>query len=255
MALELNVDSLKAAKFRGPVAFYDYAKGGARQDFECVDEPRFGYFWERKTRKDQGRQSYMVDGAEVPSLEKACELLASPPDPNSPREVHKRWHEEFEASPQLEHGPYRALSEARVNADGGAFGMVRASMQRVDGGWHGGINSYADKERAAGRDWPGWLYDVKSGAHESYRLMYLFQADAEKDTHLTCALGTKCRECPILKAIETAVIEARAGKFASYSNEQDLLMVKTWTCIGHILHAGARPHDGAFLSRPGDHDF
>ena len=48
--------------FRGPVRFYDGRKGMARQDYECVAEPRFGYSWQRENRQDKGRQFYTVDG-------------------------------------------------------------------------------------------------------------------------------------------------------------------------------------------------
>lgn len=90
MSLTLTVESLKNAMFRGPVVFADGAKGMAVQEHVCVDEPRFGYAWRRENRRDRGRTYYTVDGAEVPSLEEACRLLALPPDPNSPFEVRKR---------------------------------------------------------------------------------------------------------------------------------------------------------------------
>jgi hypothetical protein len=82
----VDIDDLKKAKFRGPVAFYDGARGMARQDFECVDNPRFGCFWRRENSKDKGRTAYMVDGCEVADLDEAARLLALPPDPDSPRE-------------------------------------------------------------------------------------------------------------------------------------------------------------------------
>lgn len=151
---ELTPEALGKALFRGPVAFYDGAKGMARQDFECVAEPRFGYFWRRENRKDRGRQAYMVDGKEVADLAEACRLLAAPADPDSPRERMRRDSGEFHASPRLNYSATRALSEARCNADGGPFGMMRAWLHRAGNAYHQGINAFADAERQAGREWP-----------------------------------------------------------------------------------------------------
>lgn len=97
MALELTVESLKAAMFRGPTVFGDGAKGLAFQEHACVDEPRFGYTWRRENRKDRGRTFYTVDGDEVPTLEEACRRLALPPDPNSRAEYIRRDREEHVA--------------------------------------------------------------------------------------------------------------------------------------------------------------
>jgi hypothetical protein len=72
MKLDLSENGLKAAKFKGPVRFIDGRGGMARQDYQCVDEPRFGYFWQRNDRKDKGRQAYMVDGVEVADLAEAA---------------------------------------------------------------------------------------------------------------------------------------------------------------------------------------
>lgn len=254
LSAKWTVEALKSAKFRGPVAFYDGNAGMARQDFECVDEPRFGYFWRRENYKDRGRQAYMVDGAEVASLEEACALLAQPPNAESPKEVLRRHHDEFMASPKLDYGATRALSEARCNADTGAFGMVRAAMQRGENAWHRGINRFSDIEREAGRPFPHWLYHIKSAAHESYRAAYLFQADAEKDTNLVCALGKRCRDCPMLQVIETTMREAREEKWPSANTDMDIIMAKTWTCIGHILTENADIHDGQFFSTQRDRE-
>jgi hypothetical protein len=150
MPLELTIEALKAAEFRGPVKFYDGRGGMARQDFECVAEPRFGYFWQRESRKDKGRQAYMVDGREVASLDEAVKLLALPPSPDSPDEKLKAWREEFMASPKLAGRATRANSEARCNADAGPFAMQRAWLQRADHPWHVGLNRFSDLEREAG---------------------------------------------------------------------------------------------------------
>lgn len=247
--MELSVEVLKAAKFRGPVAFYDGAGGMARQDFQCIEEPRFGYFWQRQDRKDKGRQAYMVDGKEVADLDEACRLLALPVDPESPAEISKRSLAEFQASPPLNYGATRALSEARCNADAGPFGMVRAMMHRADHAWHVGINRLADKARTAGEEWPRWLYKTKSAAHESYRGMYLFAADREKDTGLVCAKAVRCRDCPILQEIDASYAEARANqKWPSAAEDSDVDAAKVWTCIGHILTTQADVMDGEFFT-------
>jgi hypothetical protein len=252
--MELTIENLSSAKFRGPVAFYDGRGGMARQDFECVDEPRFGYFWRRETRKDKGRQAYMVDGKEVTDLAEACKLLAHPPASDSPAETMRRSMEEFHASPKLNYGATRALSEARCNADAGPFGMVRAWMHRAENAWHRGMNAFSDSERKAGREFPSWVYDGKNAAHESSRAMYLFAADREKDTGLKCSLGITCRECPIFNQIEKSMTEARTqGPFAQAIEDSDIDAAKFWTCMSHILTTqDHRVIDGTFLSTKDD---
>jgi hypothetical protein len=255
VSIELTTEALGKALFRGPVAFYDYAKGGARQDFECVDEPRFGYAWKRETRSDKGRQYYMVDGKEVASLDEAARLLALPIDPESPAEIYRRHTDEFKFSPKLNYGATRALSEARCNADGGPFGMIRAWLHRSENAWHGGMNAWSDIERKAGREHPSWIYRVKSAAHETSRAMYLFDADRKEDTGLRCALGMKCRDCPILKPIEQSMIDARMrAPFPREVEDFDIDAAKVWVCIGHILSEGSDVIDGAFFRTKRDDD-
>lgn len=250
--LELTAAGLKDALFRGPVAFYDGRNGMARQDFQCVAEPRFGYFWARKDRKDKGRQAYMVDGREVADLDEAARLLALPPAPDSPDELRRKSHDEFKASPRLS-GATRANSEARANADAGPMGPMRSWLHRASSPWHNGINALADQASEAGEEWPRWLYDTKSAAHESYRAIYLFAADREADTGLKCAMGKKCRNCPILQTVERTMIAARGReKFPADIDEADIDAAKAWTCIGHILTSGTHPTDGAFFWRKGD---
>lgn len=256
MPLELTVEALGKAEFRGPVAFYDRRNGMARQDFECVAEPRFGYFWRRETRDDRpGRQAYMVDGKEVADLNEACQLLARAPDPESPAEAHRRAVDEFMASPELNYGATRALSEARCNADGGPYGMIRAWLHRSGNAWHAGMNAYSDAERKAGREWPSWIYKVKSAAQETYRAMYLFQADRKEDSGLKCAFNVRCRDCPILKEVEGAMIAARTrAPFHRDIEDSDIDAAKTWVCIGHILDGKQAVMDGAFFSTKADRD-
>ena len=248
--MDLTPDNLAKAEFRGPVAFYDGRDGMARQDFECVSEPRFGYAWQRKNSRDKGRQFYMVDGQEVRDLNEACERLSKPADPDSPKERMKRSHEEFMASPPLNYGATRASSEARCNAASGPYASVRPWIKRADNAWHVGINRYADDIRKDGEAFPRWLYNCKSAAHETYRAMYLFEADRKADTELTCALGTRCRDCPILANIEAAM----TSKGRDAIEAADIDAAKTWTCIGHILTDGQDVIDGAFFWTKNDRD-
>lgn len=250
----MTIDELKEARFCGPVRFLDGARGMAQQDFECVANPRFGYSWRREHRKDPGRQFYTVDGKEVASIEAAAALLGADPDPESPREAYRRHVEEFKASPRIGVAT-RALSEARVNADAVPFGMVRAWMQRAEDAWHHGINRYAEAQRKAGASFDSyrWLYDAKSAAHEAYRLMYLFHADREKDTRLVCALGTRCRDCPILQSIETAMVAEQANeRFPRDLDDADIDAAKVWTCLSHIQNQNAHVLDGGFLANDRD---
>ncbi len=255
---DLTPETLAKANFRGPVRFYDGAKGWARQDWECVDEPRFTYAWQREHSKDKGRQFYMVDGNEVADFAEAARLLALPPPPDSPDELRKAEIDEFQFSPKLAGRPTRALSESRCNGDAGPFGTVRAWLQRADHGWHVGINRLAEKETKAGKDWQLWLYNAKSAANESYRAMYLFAADRVKDTNLKCALGTRCRDCPILQEIEAALIAERRGPppFGPKEiDDADIDAVKYWTCMGHVLTTDHQQiYDGMVLSTKDDRE-
>lgn len=255
--MELTIEGLKAAKFRGPVRFYDGAKGMARQDFESVDEPRFGYFWRRENRQDRGRTAFMVDGKEVADLDEAIKLLSAPVDPDSPAEQMKRAWEEIHNSPRMISGYTTVDNQARINADAGPFAMVRAMMDRSDNAWHNAINAYADTERAVDHEWPHWLYNTKTAFQEASRAQYLFRADAEKDTDLRCALGVKCRGCPILTKIEETMVKLRDNpKFPRDIQDTDIIAAKTMTCIGHILTSKDNGFiDGAFFRTESDRDF
>lgn len=253
----MDATALKEMKFRGPVRFLDGAKGMAQQDYEAVDNPRFGYSWRRENRKDKGRQFYTVDGREVADLDEAAKLLAAAPDPESPHEKYKFDIERFRFSPKLNHGATRAENDAQCNADAAPFGTLRAWMGRADGGWHRGINNYAKHQREAGSDFENyrWMYDAKHAAHESYRLMYLFGADREKDTGLTCALGKKCRKCPILAHIEDAMrYDQQHNKFGSAIEDHDIDAAKVWTCLMHVTREGGHPIDGVFVANNRDRE-
>ena len=246
--------SLKDLEFKGPVFYADGYAGMARQGFECTTEPRFGYCWERKDYKDkQGRQYFTVDGKEVANLEEAATLLNQIADPESPNEVMKRWHAEHDAAPRI--GARSALSEARCNADAGPFGLVNAFMGRAGHSWHVGINKYSENCREDGTPWPRWLYHIKSATFEMSRLMYLWEHDRKEDTHLVCALGVRCRECPILKTIEQTLIEQRDNPKWPYDIwDKDIDTAKTLTCIGHVLTAKPDLHWEGILETKRDRE-
>lgn len=247
---------MSTGKFKGPTKFYDGRNGWARQDFESLENPRFGYAWQRENRKDRGRTWFMVDGREVADFDEADQLLALPPSPDNPAELCRVELEEMFASPRLG-GASRARNEAECNAAAGPFASVRATMQRVGGAWHSGLNRYSDQQREAAQPFPGGLYNAKTAAYEAFRSMYLWAGDREKDTGLQCALGKKCRKCPILKAVEESCIAARdAEKFGRPDIEtEDIDFAKTWTCIGHILQEAPNGFfDGAFFSTKADRE-
>lgn len=252
----MTPQELSEAQFRGPVRFMDGAKGMAQQDYECVAEPRFGYSWRRDNRRDKGRQFYTVDGREVANLDEAAKLLAAPPSADSPAEIRRRSIEAFKASPKIG-GATRALNDAELNVSAGPFGTVRSWMRRAGNAYHQGINAYADAQRKAGADFEDyrWLYEAKAGAHEAYRLMYLFEADRKADTGMVCALGKRCRECPILAPIETAMERDRNNPMWPREIEDaDIDAAKAWTCIAHVLHSNGHPHDGAFIENKRDRE-
>lgn len=247
--LELTEEALKAAKFKGPVRFYDGRKGMAQQDFECVLNARFGYSWRRESRKERGRQFYTVDGAEVPDLAEACRRLALPPDPESPAEKMKRLFDDIQGSPKLNFGAQRANGFAHCNADASPFGTLRAWMERSDNAWHTGINAWSDASKGDENNWPRWLYTTKHAFHETFRGMYLFAAEREKATGLKCAMGKSCSTCPILKTIEQSMVAARTRQtFPQDLEDTDIDAAKVATCIGHILTSNAEVTDGAFWS-------
>jgi hypothetical protein len=223
----------------------------AQQDFECIAEPRFGYTWRRETREDGGYQFYTVDGCEVTDLDEAACLLAAPPDAEGPRTGRPREIGKLEASPKLKHGATRALSEAKCNVNAGPFGTIRAWLKRIDTAWHQGINTYTESQRKAGAKFDdySWLHDAKRSVHEAFRLIYLFADDRKTDTELVCALGARCRECPILVSIEAAMIKARDNPRSAIDiDDADIAAAKAWTCISHILRSGTRPYDGVFVA-------
>lgn len=240
-------EGLEKAKFRGPMQFSDGHKGMARQDYECVSEPRFGYAWRREEYGDQGRTFYTVDGREVADLDEAARLLTEPADPESPRERMQRIFRDPDSR-----RAYLLSAKASHHASGGPFGPFVAAMERSSHPWHVGINRFQDAERAAGREWQSWLYSAKDAAHEAGRLMILWRRDREQDTGLQCVLGQACRTCPMLNTIEAAMVESRTPREGSILPgydvwDTDIDMAKTWTCITHVLRTPSVTYTGEGL--------
>lgn len=109
--------------------------------------------------------------------------------------------------------------------------------------WHSAVNACASERH--GDDWPRFMYDGKTCADELPRMVILFRLEREakltkthqqcshcepepvKDNHLTCCLGTECRKCPFLLALETADLKP-----------EQIDQAKAWTCAAHILSKG-----------------
>lgn len=109
--------------------------------------------------------------------------------------------------------------------------------------WHVAVNACATER--GHDDWPKFMYEAHTAADEVPRMALLFRLEREaklrqthqhcshcepepvKDNHLTCCLGTKCRECPFLLALETAKL-----------TPEQIDQAKAWTCAAHIISKG-----------------
>lgn len=123
--------------------------------------------------------------------------------------------------------------------------MNRERLREWGYPWHYALNGYMTARREAGEKPPHlhWMYEAKSLAEEAMRLPLLFERERKgelagshqqcshsepepiPDNHLRCCLGTECRKCPHLLALE----------HEDLTGEQ-LDLAKSWTCISHILH-------------------
>lgn len=114
--------------------------------------------------------------------------------------------------------------------------------------WHVAINAFSS---ASGFGMARVMYLAKRVADEVPRMVLLFElerkgglaesfkacghdsrpADPLPDNHLRCHLGTECRKCPYLLAIDAATMTPEAKDEA-----------KAWTCATHIL-VESKPDD------------
>lgn len=124
-------------------------------------------------------------------------------------------------------------------------------------GWHVSINKYASEDDFQNMR---FMYNAKSMAFEVPRIANLFTAEREQklpqkhkqcsispeqeieNNHLTCCLGTKCSECHYLQALD--------GTERSTDEEIDLM--KAWTCAAHIVSRGGDPANEGFILTKGD---
>ena len=108
--------------------------------------------------------------------------------------------------------------------------------------WHVAINAHVREE---GFDQTKFMYEAKSGLSELARLPYVFARERKgelpkihqqcstsapvemPENYLMCCLGKKCRECPILKAID-----------AMKGTDEEKDIAKAMTCVTHIISRG-----------------
>lgn len=118
-------------------------------------------------------------------------------------------------------------------------------MERLDHDldyrWHRALNAFHEGRKTG--EWAHWMYEAKAAADEVARLVLLFgmerrgdlpkvhhqcshdiQGQPVTDNHLTCALGTECRNCVFLLALDTMT-----------GAPEDIDTAKAWTCVTHIL--------------------
>jgi len=112
--------------------------------------------------------------------------------------------------------------------------------------WHVAINQHHNLCGDGPRpEWKRWMYEAKELANEVPRLALLFKmerlgtlpklhkqcsmspVEPVEDNHLTCCLGTECRKCEALLALEKAELEP-----------EEIDQAKAWTCATHIVSEG-----------------
>lgn len=124
--------------------------------------------------------------------------------------------------------------------------------------WHVAINRFHHGDGFDGphREHECWMYEAKAMADEVPRLAVLFKMEREgklpkihvqcqccapdhqhiEDNHLTCCLGTDCRACPFLLAIDKA-------KLTDEQKDE----AKAWTCAAHIVAGGGDPAGEGYI--------
>src|ERR1700722_20407837 len=119
--------------------------------------------------------------------------------------------------------------------------------------WHVAINKFNVGKQGTG-DWQSFMYEAKAAADEVPRLATLFQMERlgklpavhqqcsccppepVPSNHLICCLGTKCSECPMLKALDAADLSA-----------DEIDTAKSWTCATHIISKGGDVSGEGFI--------
>ena len=126
--------------------------------------------------------------------------------------------------------------------------------------WHVAINRYINNT-----NWPAnrFMYDAEKMADEIPRMAILFKLDRENalpTTHqqcshspvvtlpkneLACCMGVKCRQCPMLLALDKIERVTPA----------DIDTAKAWTCAAHIVSMGGDHANEGFILTTGDRVF
>lgn len=117
--------------------------------------------------------------------------------------------------------------------------------------WHVAINVH---QREVGHENMKFMYEAKSGLSELARLPYVFARERKgelpkihqqcshsapvemPENYLMCCLGKKCRECPILKAID-----------AMKGTDEEKDIAKAMTCVTHIISEGGDMMNEGFI--------
>ena len=136
-------------------------------------------------------------------------------------------------------------------------------MSDLNHNWHVAINKYAMEVRKTEKGWPHFMYEAKDLANESKRLAILFRKEREgklgkvhrqcsmspvepiEDNHLTCCLGTECRKCEYLLALD------KAENLAPEQIDE----IKAWTCCAHVLTSGGDLAQEGYILTVGDRMF
>lgn len=171
-------------------------------------------------------------------------------------------------------GPYNVVfgpTEKRWNRpeDNSNLGKGRPG-HRLLHDWHVEINRYHSEEcqkvpmEERNKVWDGmrFMYTAKDAADELPRLKMLFGQERQnrltkihrqcshcapvpvEDNHLFCCLGVKCKECPMLQAIE---------KMDRPDHEKDY--AKAMTCVTHIVSNGGDPAGEGYVMTVDDRMF
>ena len=129
--------------------------------------------------------------------------------------------------------------------------------------WHVAINKHHNLCGDGPRpEWKRWMYEGKTMSAEVPRLAVLFKmerlgelsklhkqcsmspVEAVDDNHLTCCLGTECRKCEALLALDQAELAP-----------EEIDHIKAWTCAAHIVSSGGDPAGEGYILTTDDRMF